>query len=145
MCVHSVRADSLRSDGMLPPGLLCPWDSLGKNTGEGCHFLLQGIFPTQGSSAHPLWVSPALAGEFFTIVPHGKPVYMYCFPPLFKNVYLFIFGCAGSLLLHRIFSSCGERGLLSSCSAQASPCCRFSCYRAQVLGHMGSVAEASGL
>ena len=26
--------------------LLCPWDSPGKNTGVGCHFLLQGIFPT---------------------------------------------------------------------------------------------------
>ena len=26
------------------------WDSLGKNTGVGCHFLLQGIFPTQGSN-----------------------------------------------------------------------------------------------
>ena len=24
------------------------WDSAGKNTGVGCHFLLQGIFPTQG-------------------------------------------------------------------------------------------------
>ena len=29
---------------------LCPWDSPGKNTGEGCHSLLQGIFPTQGSN-----------------------------------------------------------------------------------------------
>ena len=28
--------------------LLCPWDSPGKNTEVGCHFLLQGIFPTQG-------------------------------------------------------------------------------------------------
>ena len=27
---------------------LCPWDFLGKNTGVGCHFLLQGIFMTQG-------------------------------------------------------------------------------------------------
>ena len=27
---------------------LCPWDSPGKNTGVGCHVLLQGIFPTQG-------------------------------------------------------------------------------------------------
>ena len=27
--------------------LLCPWDSPGKNTGVGCHFLLQGIFPAQ--------------------------------------------------------------------------------------------------
>ena len=28
--------------------LLCPWDSPGKNTGVGCHFLLQGIFPPPG-------------------------------------------------------------------------------------------------
>jgi len=27
--------------------LLCPWDSPGKNTGVGCHLLLQRIFPTQ--------------------------------------------------------------------------------------------------
>ena len=30
--------------------LLHPWDFLGKSTGVGCHFLLQGIFPTQGSN-----------------------------------------------------------------------------------------------
>ena len=28
--------------------LLCPWASPGKNTGVGCHPLLQGMFPTQG-------------------------------------------------------------------------------------------------
>ena len=27
--------------------LLCPWNSAGKNTGMGCYFLLQGIFPNQ--------------------------------------------------------------------------------------------------
>ena len=32
------------------PARLCPWDSPGKNTGVGCHFLLQGIFLTQGSN-----------------------------------------------------------------------------------------------
>ena len=32
------------------PRLHCPWDSPGKNTGVGCHFLLQGIFPIQGSN-----------------------------------------------------------------------------------------------
>ena len=31
-----------------PTRLLCPWDFPGKNTGVGCHFLLQGIFLTQG-------------------------------------------------------------------------------------------------
>ena len=32
------------------PRLLRPWDSPGNNTGVGCHFLLQGNFPTQGSN-----------------------------------------------------------------------------------------------
>ena len=30
------------------PRLLCPWGFPGKNTGVGCHFLLQGIFLAQG-------------------------------------------------------------------------------------------------
>ena len=30
--------------------LLCPWDFQGKSTAVGCHFLLRGIFPTQGSN-----------------------------------------------------------------------------------------------
>jgi len=30
--------------------LLCPWDFLGKSTGVGCHFLLQGILQTQESN-----------------------------------------------------------------------------------------------
>ena len=32
----------------------CPWNSPGKNTGVGCHSLLQGIFPTQGLNPHLL-------------------------------------------------------------------------------------------
>ena len=36
------------SDSVATPWLLCPWDFPGKNTGVGSHFLLQGIFPTQG-------------------------------------------------------------------------------------------------
>ena len=31
-----------------PTRLLCPWDSPGRNTGVGCHALLQGIFPLPG-------------------------------------------------------------------------------------------------
>ena len=41
-------SDSLQRYGLQPTMLLCPWDSPGKNTGVGCHTLLQGIFPTQG-------------------------------------------------------------------------------------------------
>ena len=31
-----------------------PWDFPVKNTGVGCHFLLQRIFPTQGLNSHLL-------------------------------------------------------------------------------------------
>ena len=36
--------------GCSPPGSSVHGDSPGKNTGVGCHALLQGIFPTQGSN-----------------------------------------------------------------------------------------------
>ena len=52
------QALSLPPHGLQPTRLLCPWDFPGKNTGVGCHFLLQGIFPDQGSETVP----PALVG-----------------------------------------------------------------------------------
>ena len=45
---HSDVSDSLQPQGLQPAMLLCPWDFPGKNIGVGCHFTLQGIFPTQG-------------------------------------------------------------------------------------------------
>ena len=51
---RSVVSDSLRPHGLQPTRLLCPWDFPGKDIGVGCHFLLQGIFPTQGSKPGPL-------------------------------------------------------------------------------------------
>ena len=42
---HSVMSDSLR-----PHGLYSPWNSPSHNTGVGSLFLLQGIFPTEGSN-----------------------------------------------------------------------------------------------
>ena len=49
VCVHahSVMSDSLQPCGLKPARLLCPWDSPDKNTGVGCHVLLQRIFPGQ--------------------------------------------------------------------------------------------------
>ena len=58
MCVYSVMSDSVTCQ------LLCPWNFPVKNTGVGCHFLLQGIFLTQGLNTHLF--RPALAGSFFT-------------------------------------------------------------------------------
>ena len=46
----SIVSNSLRPHRLYPCKLLCSWNSLGKNTGVGCHSLLQGIFPTQRSN-----------------------------------------------------------------------------------------------
>ena len=44
----------LRCHGLYLNRLLCPWDFPGMKTGVGCHFLLQGIFLTQGLNLHLL-------------------------------------------------------------------------------------------
>ena len=46
--VASVVSSPMRPHVLQPARLLCPWDSPGKNTGVGCHFLHHGIF--QGSN-----------------------------------------------------------------------------------------------
>ena len=43
-----MKSCSTLCNPMQPTKLLCPQDSPGKNTGVGCLFLLQQIFPTQG-------------------------------------------------------------------------------------------------
>ena len=62
----SVMSDSLRPHGLQPTRLLCPWAFPGKTTGVGCHFLLQGIFPTQGSN-------PGLLHYRQTLLPSESP------------------------------------------------------------------------
>ena len=65
--------------------LLYLWDSPGKNTGLGCHALLQGTFPTQGSDPHLLclkqvlymlelshWVWFYLLSRVQLLRPHGR-------------------------------------------------------------------------
>ena len=73
MCVHakSPQPGLTRWDTRLSPtSLLCPWDFPDKNTGVGCHPLLQGIFLTQGSNQHLLhllWQACSLP-----LAPSGK-------------------------------------------------------------------------
>ena len=76
MCMHikSLQSCPTLSDPMnhsLPGS--CPWDSLGKNTGVGCHMLLQGIFPTQGSNPHLLSLLHWQEGSLL-LAPPGKPL-----------------------------------------------------------------------
>ena len=68
LCVHAQLCLTLwGSHGLQPARLLCPWDSPGKNTGVGCRFLLQGIFPTQGLNQCLLHLLHEKAGS----LPHA--------------------------------------------------------------------------
>ena len=64
----------------VPQAPLCPWGCPRgawraacprQDTGGSCHFLFQGVFPTQGSKLHLLQVF-CIAGGFFTVEPPGK-------------------------------------------------------------------------
>ena len=48
--MSSCESGSVVSDSLRPHGLHSPWNSPCQNTGVGSLFLLQGIFPTQGSN-----------------------------------------------------------------------------------------------
>ena len=66
--ICSVMSDSLQPHGLQPTRLLCP----GKKTGVGCHFLLQGIFSTQGSNPCLLHLLHCQV-DSLPLVPPGKP------------------------------------------------------------------------
>ena len=70
MCLLLSRDHLFAVPWTIVPQASLPWNSPGKNTGVGWHFLLQEIFPTQGSN-------PGLVLEaFFTCLqcePVGKP------------------------------------------------------------------------
>ena len=65
---HSAVSNFLWPHGLQPPRLLCPWNSPGKNTGVGCHFLLQRTFlPGMNPTC------PALAVGFLLLSHLGRP------------------------------------------------------------------------
>ena len=67
MLSRSVVSDSLRPHGLQPAR-----DSPGKNAGVDCRALLQGIFPTQGSSP-PLLCLLHWQADSLPLTPSGKP------------------------------------------------------------------------
>ena len=78
----------LRLHDLWPIRLLCPWDFPGKNTGVGCHSLLQGIFATQGSELS----LPHLQANSLPLSHEGGPLetYVYIY---FLYIYIFFFSC----------------------------------------------------
>ena len=65
-----VVPNSLQPHELYPARLLCPCNSPGKNTGVGSHFLLQGIFPTQGLNPGVLHCRQIL----HLLIHQGSPV-----------------------------------------------------------------------
>ena len=64
-------SDSVQPHELKPARLLHPWGSPGKNIGVGYHFLLQGIFPTQGWNVHLLCLLHRTVSSLL-LVPPGK-------------------------------------------------------------------------
>ena len=91
---RSVVSDSLWPRGLQPTRLLCPWDSAGKNTGVGCHVLLQGIFPTQGWNPRLLHLLHWQVGSL-SLLASGKSSYSNS--GLFNWVYFYLFTTLNTL------------------------------------------------
>ena len=69
LCCVLSQVDSLRPYGLWPTRLLCSWDFPGKNTGVGCHLLLQENLPNPGIKP----VCPVFLALTLTTEPPGKP------------------------------------------------------------------------
>ena len=98
-----------------PTSLLCPWNSLGRNTWVGCHFLLQRICPTQDRT----WSScvSCIGRWIFTTVPPGKPMRKYI-PTSFCEWGLWVQRLAVTCQRSYYSVSSGDRNRLHSQSAQ---------------------------
>ena len=84
------------------------------------------------------------------LIPPSVLNFSYCILQLllvlfFFLIYLFMFGCVGSLLLCAGFLKLSRVGATLRCGAWASHCGGFSCCRAGALGAWASVVVACGL
>ena len=71
--------------------LLCLWDSPGRNTGMGCHFLLQGVFPSQGSNTHFLCLRHCRQIRYHWAAREAHSLYIH--PPTqyaHKNIFILL-------------------------------------------------------
>ena len=95
MFSHSVMSNVLWPHGLQPTRLLYLWDFPGKNTGVGCHFLLQEILLTQGlnpSLRHCRWILYHWAtGDVFKCLLTGVTFQMSCGPGFGLRQYKILF------------------------------------------------------
>ena len=84
---------TLRPHGLQPTRLLCPWDFPGTDTKVGCHFLLQGILPTQGSNPGLLHCRQILyrlsyKGSYLSYIHTYIYTYVCVFICIYVHIYL---------------------------------------------------------
>ena len=120
----SVLYDFVQPFGLQPARLLCPWDSLGKNTAVDCCALLQGIFLTQGSNPCLLrllhWQTCSLP-----LAPPGKLILRYS--QLTNNIVIVSGGGQRDPAIHIHVSILPQTPLPSKLPydiEQSSLCCR---------------------
>ena len=87
--VTSVLYESLQPYGWYPVRLLCAWDSPGKNTGVGCHSLLQGI--SHPGTEHTSLLSLAMTDGFIPLVPPYSEIKFFFIK--FSNYTLYVSFC----------------------------------------------------
>ena len=111
VCARSVMSNCLWPHGVQPTRLPCSWSSPGKNTGVGFHFLLQGIFPTQGSNhvsgkgrqiVYHCTTWESLEGQWRPMTqlknPQAKRKSSFLFSLLFYSVLLWLIGWGPPIL-----------------------------------------------
>ena len=142
----SVLSDSLRPQGLcsLPGSLLCVWNFPGQNTGAGCHFLLQGSFPTQDLPNLHLLCLLHWQADSFPLGHLGSPF-------LTTESSVFSIPCSSSEVPVTTFSvlwfhghpyyvsylgnrSRGFLGLRKGCGTPCLPCLPRNTYTSEVLG-----------
>ena len=112
-------------------------EGTGNGSGRSCGRRVRA----QGSGS---FLGPDL-GSALEVPPLAAPRRQSAFFFFFNFIYLFIFGCVGSSLLHAGFLQLLRAGATLCCGAWASHCGGFSCCRAQALGARASVVVARRL
>ena len=141
-------SDSVRPQRRQPTRLPRPWDSPGKNTGVGCHCLLQcmkvksqsEVAQSRPTLSDPMDCSPpgsSVHGILQARVLEWDAIAFSLANSFIKKLFLFIdlfLVVLGLCCCMRAFSSCSKWGILSSCGVQASHCGGFFCCKAWALG-----------
>ena len=143
-------SDSVQPHGRQPTSLLCPWDSPGKNTGVGCHFLLQcmkvkvkvkslsrvQLLTTAWTEAYQAPPSMGFSRqEYWSGVPSPSPINRYTFVHIAFLVTFRVVRVVVSPVFKRILKDQKSKHFLSGLSSSNCVCMRD--------GHMG--AKSTGL